>query len=159
MGPACGEIRPWLKKLSASTFHVVNSQFGFGSFRAVVKPASSQHNFVSRSKFARHLMCRFIREPERVAGTVVFRVDDCVNRNFLSKLRASENRAFMSRACENSCVDAEVIRSGLWLSNFPVFLPVSSFFLLIVILVSHFRAFLFRVSWLPHSLRLWLGWL
>ena len=137
----------------------MNSQFGFGSFRAVVKPAFGQHNFISRSKFARHLMCCFIREPERVAGTVVFRVDDCVNCNFLSKLRASENRAFMSRACENSCVDTAVIRSGLWLSTSPVFLPVSTFFLVIVVSVSHFRAFLFRVSWLPHSLRLWLGWL
>ncbi len=126
---------------------------------SVVKPAFGQPNFISRSKFARHLMCCFIDEPERVVGTVVFRVDDCVNCNFLSKLRASENRAFMSRACENSCVDAAVIRSGLWLSNFPVFLPVSSFFLFIVIPVSHFCAFLFRVSWLPHSLRLWLGWL
>ena len=67
----------------------------------------------------------------------------------------------MSWPCENSCIDTEVNRSRLGCIALSVFLPVSPFFLIgvIVVSVSHFRAFLFRVSWLPHSLRLWLGWL
>ena len=58
----------------------------------------------------------------------------------------------MSWAGKNGCVNAEVNRCGLGSIALPMFLPVSPVFLVVVVFVSHFLAFLFRVSWLPNSL-------